>query len=172
VDLQGQLEQQQQFFFILLFHFHISLFIHTHIYICNSFNGLQLKTLSTDAISDECRFIERNAISTRKSPSLMHLHHHHHHEHPQHQQQYQQQQRQQQQHECYVYRPARLSSEGGGGCSSSSIMHLAPPSSDSIDTDFTNINVINESGRLISVSRSSLLGKYERRVDDLCPVID
>lgn len=38
-------------------------------------------------------------------------------------------------------------------------MHFSPPSKDSINTDFTNLNAISESGRN-SVSRQSLLGEF------------
>ena len=37
-------------------------------------------------------------------------------------------------------------------------MHFSPPSNHSINTDFTNLNAINESGRN-SVSRQSLIGR-------------
>lgn len=39
------------------------------------------------------------------------------------------------------------------------VMHFSPPSKDSINTDFTNLNAINESGRN-SVSRQSLIGEF------------
>lgn len=39
------------------------------------------------------------------------------------------------------------------------VMHFSPPSKDSINTDFTNLNVISESGRN-SVSRQSLIGEF------------
>lgn len=38
-------------------------------------------------------------------------------------------------------------------------MHFSPPSKDSINTDFTNLNAISESGRN-SVSRQSLIGEF------------
>lgn len=39
------------------------------------------------------------------------------------------------------------------------VMHFSPPSKDSINTDFTNLNANNESGRN-SVSRQSLIGEF------------
>lgn len=39
------------------------------------------------------------------------------------------------------------------------VMHFSPPSKDSINTDFTNLNAISESGRN-SVSRQSLIGEF------------
>lgn len=38
-------------------------------------------------------------------------------------------------------------------------MHFSPPSKDSVNTDFTNLNTISESGRN-SVSRQSLIGEW------------
>lgn len=66
-----------------------------------------------------------------KSPPFVHLHHQHH---------------QQQQHRQIR---ARLDD---------AVMHFSPPSKDSINTDFTNLNAISESGRN-SVSRQSLIGE-------------
>lgn len=65
-----------------------------------------------------------------KSPPFVHLHHQH----------------RQQQHRQIR---ARLDD---------AVMHFSPPSKDSINTDFTNLNAISESGRN-SVSRQSLIGE-------------
>lgn len=55
----------------------------------------------------------------------------------------------QQHHQQYRQTKARLDD---------AVMHFSPPSKDSINTDFTNLNAISESGRN-SVSRQSLIGE-------------
>lgn len=56
----------------------------------------------------------------------------------------------QQHHQQYRQTKARLDD---------AVMHFSPPSKDSINTDFTNLNAISESGRN-SVSRQSLIGEF------------
>lgn len=96
----------------------------------------------------ECPFIES------KSPSLMHLHHH---------QQQQRRERQQQ-----LQRRYRIKSSEPDDFTT---MHFSPPPSKcNVNTDFTNINIVNESGRGgggggsgDSLShRQSLIGEYGR----------
>jgi hypothetical protein len=92
----------------------------------------------------ECHFIES------KSPSLMHLHHHH------------QQRRERQQQ---LQRRYRIKSSEPDDFTT---MHFSPPPSKcNVNTDFTNINIVNESsgrgggGSGDSLShRQSLIGEY------------
>ncbi|KAG5670425.1 hypothetical protein PVAND_000691 [Polypedilum vanderplanki] len=85
--------------------------------------------------SHECHFIES------KSPSLMHLHHHHH--------QQQKRERQEQMQRRYRIKSSELDDF-------TSTMHFSPPSKCSINTDFTNINIVNESSRGGGCSGNSL----------------
>jgi hypothetical protein len=94
----------------------------------------------------ECHLFE----SKSPSPSLVHLHHHH----------QQRRERQQQLQRRYRIKSSELDEF--------TTMHFSPPSKSSINTDFTNVNVVSEasrgggsggSGNSLS-HRQSLIGEY------------
>lgn len=82
----------------------------------------------------ECHFIES------KSPSLMHLHH--------------KQQQQRKQHQLQLRNRIKSSD-----FDDANTMHFSAPSKCSINTNFTNINITNDTNCETTFSRQSLIGE-------------
>lgn len=127
----GEGKKIKNLFLVFLFYFHPPLFA-VHFLVAIKKNPLDGKWKWThNAIADDNKGITKsNEFCFIETKSPSLLHLHHQHQH------------------------RHIKSTLGDA-----VMHFSPPSKDSINTDFTNLNAISESGRN-SVSRQSLLGEF------------
>lgn len=127
----GEGKKIKNLFLVFLFYFHPPLFA-VHFLVAIKKNPLDGKWKWThNAIADDNKGITKsNEFCFVETKSPSLLHLHHQHQH------------------------RHIKSTLGDA-----VMHFSPPSKDSINTDFTNLNAISESGRN-SVSRQSLLGEF------------